>query len=184
MTRQVARKSTGPNNMYQRVLETKRRSLRSDNTISKPTARKSTGTPLIKHETSRPRRSGRFQNQDTSDEDTEEDRPISKPVGRRHRPGELALKVIRRLQKTTNMLIPRAPFHRLVREITAKYCDLGEEPLKYQAAALTALQEATEAYLTYLFEDTNLCCIHAKRVTIMPRDIQLCRRLRWDGLKY
>jgi histone H3 len=52
--------------------------------------------------------------------------------------------------------------------------------LRFQMAALGALQEAAEAFLTKLYEDANLCCIHAKRVTVQPRDIQLARRLRGE----
>lgn len=88
------------------------------------------------------------------------------------------MKTIQKLQNTTDLLIPKVRFHRLVREITQNVCNDAEDPLRYQVAALVALQEAAEAYLTYLFEDTNLCCIHARRVTIMPRDIQLARRIR------
>jgi histone H3 len=97
----------------------------------------------------------------------------------RYKPGELALKTIKKLQQTTELLIPKTRFHRLVREITQNITtDPVDDPYRYQVAALVALQEAAEAYLTYLFEDTNLCCIHARRVTIMPRDIQLARRIR------
>ena len=78
----------------------------------------------------------------------------------------------------TSLLIPRTRFHRLVREITQNLANT--DGMQYQAAALTALQEAAEAYLTYLFEDANLCCIHAKRVTIFPRDIVLARQLRQE----
>ena len=95
----------------------------------------------------------------------------------RYRPGTLALREIRRLQKSTENLIPRAPFQRLVRMISDT---IGITHLKWQSVALAALHEATEAYLIGLFEDTNLCCIHAKRVTIMPRDIQLARRIRGE----
>lgn len=94
----------------------------------------------------------------------------------RYKPGQLALKQIKQLQNSTDLQIPRLRFHRLVREITQTFSDDGS--YKYQPAALNALQEAAEAYLIYLFEDTNLCCIHARRVTIMPRDIQLARRIR------
>ena len=68
----------------------------------------------------------------------------------------------------------KLPFQRLVREIAMEY--KGE--LRFQSSAILALQEATEAYLVSLFEDTNLCAIHAKRVTIMPKDMQLARRIR------
>ncbi|CAG2104522.1 unnamed protein product [Medioppia subpectinata] len=94
----------------------------------------------------------------------------------RYRPGTIALREIRRYQRTTEMLIPRLPFQRLVREIASDFRDA----LLFQSAALGALQEAAESYLVGLFEDTNLCAIHAKRVTIMPRDVQLARRIRGE----
>lgn len=94
---------------------------------------------------------------------------------RRYRPGTLALKEIRRFQKTTDLLIRKMPFARLVREISN---ELSPEPLRYTAESLLALQEATEDFLVHLFDDCNLCAIHAKRVTIMPKDLQLARRIR------
>jgi histone H3 len=84
------------------------------------------------------------------------------------------LQDIRKYQKSTEQCIRRAPFQRLVIEMLEK---LGKG-LKIQTAALAALQESCESYLINLFEDTNLCCVHAKRVTIMPRDIQLAMRIR------
>ena len=96
-----------------------------------------------------------------------------RPTKRKHwyRPGTLALREIRHYQKKTNLLIKKAPFARLVREI-AHGC---RQDLRFQISAIGALQEAAEAYLVGLFEDTNLCAIHAKRITIMPRDVQLAR---------
>ena len=94
----------------------------------------------------------------------------------RYRPGTLALREIRHYQKKTNLLIKRAPFARLVKEI-AQGC---MQELRFQNSAIGALQEAAEAYLVGLFEDTNLCAIHAKRITIMPKDIQLARRIRGE----
>ena len=91
----------------------------------------------------------------------------------RYRAGTAALKDIRHFQKTTALLIHRLPFQRLVREIAQGY----KTDLRFQSAAVLCLQEAAEAYLVGLFEDTNLCAIHAKRVTIMPKDIQLARRI-------
>lgn len=93
---------------------------------------------------------------------------------RRYRPGTKALKEIRKFQKSTELLIRKRPFQRLVREIAQDF----KTDLRFQSAAILALQEASEAYLVGLFEDTNLCAIHAKRVTIMPKDIQLARRIR------
>ena len=94
----------------------------------------------------------------------------------RYRPGTVALREIRRYQKTTELLIRKLPFNRLVREIAQDF----KTDLRFQAAAIGALQEAAEAYLVGLFDDTNLCAIHAKRVTIMPKDIQLTRRIRGE----
>ncbi|XP_065222571.1 uncharacterized protein LOC135847092 [Planococcus citri] len=94
----------------------------------------------------------------------------------RFRPGTVALQEIRRYQKSTELLIRKLPFQRLVREIASDF----KTDLRFQCAAISALQEASEAYLVSLFEDTNLCAIHAKRVTIMPRDIQLARRIRGE----
>ena len=83
---------------------------------------------------------------------------------------------IRRYQKSTELLIRKLPFQRLVREIAQDF----KTDLRFQSSAVMALQEACEAYLVGLFEDTNLCAIHAKRVTIMPKDIQLARRIRGE----
>ena len=101
----------------------------------------------------------------------------------RYRPGTVALKQIRQYQKSTELLIRKLPFQRLVREI-ASDSEVIRSPLcgkvRFQSAAIMALQEATEAYLIGLFEDSNLCAIHARRVTIMPKDIQLARRIRGE----
>ena len=94
----------------------------------------------------------------------------------RYRPGTVALREIRPYQKSTPFLIRKLPFQRLVREIAQDF----KTDLRFQSAAMGALQEASEAYLVGLFEDTNLCAIHAKRVTIMPKDIQLARRIRGE----
>ncbi|XP_068685591.1 histone H3-like isoform X2 [Montipora foliosa] len=101
---------------------------------------------------------------------------------RRYRPGTRALMEIRHFQKTTHLLLRKRPFMRLVREIADRFYKRGE--LRWQVKALFALQESAEAFLVRLFEDSNLCAIHAKRVTVMPRDMQLARRIRGrqDGL--
>ncbi|CAE5957993.1 unnamed protein product [Arabidopsis lyrata] len=105
-------------------------------------------------------------------------RPYRGGVKRAHRfrPGTVALREIRKYQKSTDLLIRKLPFQRLVREIAQDH----KVDLRFQSHAVLALQEAAEAYLVGLFEDTNLCAIHAKRVTIMPRDIQLARRIRGE----
>ena len=95
---------------------------------------------------------------------------------RRNRPGTVALREVKRYQKSIDMLLPRAPFQRLVREI----CSDMDDTLRFQPNALYALQEASEAYIVGLFEDTNLCCIHAKRVTVQKQDMDLARRIRGD----
>merc|ERR1711934_106506 len=99
-------------------------------------------------------------------------------MGRAHRfrPGTVALREIRRFQKSTELLIRKLPFQRLVREIASEY----KNDLRFQSSAVLALQEASEAYMVGLFEDTNLCAIHARRVTIMPKDMQLARRIRGE----
>ncbi|KAI1731279.1 core histone h2A/H2B/H3/H4 domain-containing protein [Ditylenchus destructor] len=100
---------------------------------------------------------------------------IKKP--HRYRPGTVALREIRRYQKSTELLIRKLPFQRLVREIAQDF----KTDLRFQSSAVQALQEASEHYLVGLFEDSNLCAIHAKRVTIMVKDMQLARRLRGNS---
>lgn len=94
----------------------------------------------------------------------------------RFRPGTVALREIRKYQKSTELLIRKLPFQRLVREIAQNF----KSDLRFQASAIAAMQEAAEAYLVGLFEDTNLCAIHAKRVTIMQKDMNLARRIRGE----
>ncbi|KAI8587399.1 histone-fold-containing protein [Geranomyces variabilis] len=113
--------------------------------------------------------------------------PASKP--HRYRPGTVALREIRRYQKSTDLLIRKLPFARLVKEVSADLSTMeyaGGQPPRWQSTAIMALQEASEAFMVHLFEDANLCAIHAKRVTIMQRDIHLARRIRgpWGGLGF
>ena len=91
-------------------------------------------------------------------------------------PGTVALREIRKYQKNTDLLLRKAPFQRLVREIA---CDIKSD-LQMQSMALLALQEALEAYLVGLFNDTNKCTLHAKRVTIMPKDMKLARHIQGE----
>lgn len=86
------------------------------------------------------------------------------------------MREIRRYQKSTDLLIRKLPFQRLVREITQDF----KTDLRFQGSAVLALQEASESYLVGLFEDTNLCALHARRVTVFPRDLQLSRRIRGE----
>jgi len=92
------------------------------------------------------------------------------------RPGTVALCEIHKYQKNTDLLMRKAPFHLLVRKIA---CDIKSD-LRMQSTALLAPQEAAEAYLVGLFNDTNECALHAKRVTIMPKDMQLALCIRGE----
>nr|AYA72192.1 centromeric-specific histone H3 variant [Allium sativum]BAL45430.1 centromere specific histone H3 variant [Allium sativum] len=97
-------------------------------------------------------------------------------VKKKHRfkAGTVALREIRKYQKTAELLIPAAPFIRLVREITMLY---SKEVNRWTPEALLAIQEAAEFFLINLLQEANLCAIHAKRVTVMQKDIQLARRI-------
>lgn len=129
---------------------------------TKQTARKSTGGTLFrKHFVAKAARK-------TATDTTKMKKP------HRYKPGTVALREIRRYQKSTELLIRKLPFQRLVREIALDF----KADFRFQSSAVSALQEASEAYLVGLFEDTNLCALHAKRVTIMPKDIQLAKRIR------
>lgn len=99
---------------------------------------------------------------------------IKKP--HRFKPGTVALREIRKYQKSTDFLIRKLPFQRLVREV-ANDC---RSDMRFQSSALAAIQEAAESYLVGLFEDANLCSLHAHRVTLMPKDIKLAKRLRGE----
>lgn len=92
------------------------------------------------------------------------------------RPGTVALRQIRKFQKSTDLLLRKAPFQRLVREVATSH----KEGLRWAASAVAAVQEATESALVSLLSDANLCALHAKRVTVMPRDLSLARRLRGE----
>ena len=101
----------------------------------------------------------------------------------RYHPGLLALHEIRRYQQSTESLIRRTPFNKLIKEISQEYRICPEGPgtpsvqLRFQSTALAALQEAAENFLVGLFEDVNLLAVHAKKVTVMPHDIRLALRI-------
>src|SRR5581483_4091553 len=122
---------------------------------TKQTARKSTG--------------GKAPRQQLATKAARKSAPITGGVKKphRYRPGTVALREIRKYQKSTELLLRKLPFQRLVREIAQDF----KTDLRFQTSSVMALQEASEAYLVGLFEDTNLSAIHAKRVTIMPRDV-------------
>ncbi|KAK4274823.1 hypothetical protein QN277_017994 [Acacia crassicarpa] len=132
---------------------------------TKQTARKSTGgkaprKQLAKKARKTPRR--------------DRDGYVKRP--HRFRPGTVAIREIQKYQKITELLIRKLPFQRVVREIAQDF----KTDLRFQSHAVLALQEAAEAYIVGLFEDTNLCAIHARRVTVMPKDVQLARRIRGE----
>lgn len=131
---------------------------------TKQTARKSTGgkAPRKQLATKAARKYGPHQG------------GVKKP--HRYRPGTVALREIRKYQKSTDLLIRKLPFQRLVKEIGQDF----KSDLRFQSTAMLALQEGAEAYLVGLFEDTQMCAIHAKRITIMPKDMQLARRIRGE----
>jgi len=99
-------------------------------------------------------------------------RPFKRP--HRFRPGTVALREIRRYQKSTDLLLRKKGFQRLVREISHAHVQNG----RFQTAAMALLQEASEAYLIGLLDDAYTCAHHAKRVTLMPRDLKLAARIR------
>ena len=118
---------------------------------------------------------------------------VNKP--HRYRPGTVALREIRRYQKSTDLLIAKAPFAKLCKEIVdawttenkatlpknkkaPKGLQVQSESSRMTTGSLGALQEAAETYLVRHLEDSNLCAIHSKRVTIMPKDSQLAKRIR------
>lgn len=96
---------------------------------------------------------------------------------KRYRPSDVALEEIRKYQRSTDLLISKMPFARLVKEVTEQFTT-EEQQLRWQSMAILALQEASEAYLVGLLEHTNLLALHAKRITIMRKDMQLARRIR------
>lgn len=106
-------------------------------------------------------------------------KPRQTKTAHRFRPGTVALRQIRRYQKSTELLLRKLPFQRLVREVAQDV----RSNLCFQASAVAALQEAAEAYLIDLFADTNEAAIHAHRVTIMPHDLALARKLRNDAAR-
>lgn len=100
---------------------------------------------------------------------------------KRYRPGDVALRQIRKYQKSTDLLIPKLPFQRLVREISNTFkppVGAAVTGIRFTRSSLQALQEASESYLVSVFEDAMLCALHAKRVTVCEKDMRLARRIR------
>lgn len=94
----------------------------------------------------------------------------------RYRPGTVALREIRKYQKSTELLIRKLPFQRVVKMLTTEI----KSNIRFRSTAIDALQHATEAFLVSLFEDANLCAIHSRRVTLMVKDMILARRIRGE----
>ena len=132
--------------------------------------------PEFKQETRKRGRPSKVTKKNTNSQNSQESDTVKRVQHTRFRPGVVALREIKRYQKSSDLLIPKLPFQRLVRDISSNY----KTDLKFKSDALGAMQEACEAYLVGLFEDANLCAVHAKRVTIMPKDIQLSRRIRGE----
>lgn len=99
-------------------------------------------------------------------------------VAKRTKPSN-ALAEIRKLQRSADLLIPKAPFVRLVKEISRDFGDVNVE-YRFEASAIEALQEISEAYLVGLFEDSALAMTHAKRLTLKPQDMRLVQVLRGE----
>jgi histone H3 len=107
---------------------------------------------------------------------------LKKVIGRRFHPGTVALREIRKLQNTTEPLLARAPFRRLLRDTVQQVALDSRVPFRFQQAAVDCIQEAAEAHIVSLCADANLCALHAKRVTVMPKDMLLARRLRGERI--
>ena len=109
--------------------------------------------------------------------------PLDASTGRkkRYRPGKRSLLELAYYQKRYGLIIPKLPFARVVKEITADPLGIGKPDLHYQSNAILALQEGLKNYLVDLFEDTVLEAIHGKRVTVMPKDIHIACRIRSES---
>ena len=105
---------------------------------------------------------------------------VKKP--HRYRPGTVAVREIRRYQKSTNLMIPKLPYQKLIKEITVDKCKQTKDgnDWRWQGVAILASQTAAEDYLTVQLEDANVCALHTKRCTVMPKDIQLVRRIKGE----
>ena len=181
-TKQTARASTRAGKAYRVANPLPTKANRQSNDMSDMSEKKEAVKPRIKFTLGKgehPEKEPRNQKPKITHD------PKKKP--HRYRAGTVALREIRRYQHSTELQIRKAPFSRLVREITIdiqKGLDYRERDMvaRWTGEALGALQEASEAYTTTLFEDTNLLTIHSKRVTVMPKDMILVRRIR--GEKY
>ena len=101
---------------------------------------------------------------------------LSRPMLHRHRPSTTVLREIRRVERSTELVIRKLPFQRLVREIALRF----RPSVCFQSTAVLVLQEAAEAYLTSLFCEASVCASYGKRTLLQPRDLQLARRIRGE----
>ena len=99
----------------------------------------------------------------------------------RYWPGTVAVHEIWQFQKSTDLLIYKLPFSCLVHEIAL---EVGRYDMSFQVPAILTLQKAAEVYLVGALEDANLCAIHMKHITIMPKDIQLAQHIHGEHLHY
>lgn len=97
----------------------------------------------------------------------------------RYRPGTVALREIRKFQRSTEILTKKAPFRRVLDQICMEEGGLTEQ-FRLQSDIIPLLQEAAQSHLIQVMEDANLCTIHAKRITVKPIDVQLARRVRHE----
>lgn len=91
------------------------------------------------------------------------------------KPGSIALREIRKYQKSSNLLIKKRPFQRFLRQLVT-----FDSQIRFQSAALVIFQEASENFLTGLLEDAYRCAVHAKRVTLLPRDVVLIYKIKYS----
>ena len=104
---------------------------------------------------------------------------VKKP--RRYRPGTVALREIRKYQTTTDTLIPKLSFQRLVKETVCNVCRLrGLPPMRIQSTALLALQVACEDHLVDMFQKSQVAAIHGNRVTLQPKDMHIVQYFGGD----
>ena len=153
----------------------------------KPTAKKNKKKPAAKKKSTTKTKSIRKSVRAGGNHNGKYAPPAATRKPHRYRPGTVALREIRRYQKSTDHLIRKAPYSRCFRQIMKDFTGEGGDPngtdKRVTGTALLASQEAAEAYAVHLLEDTNSCAIHAKRVTIMPKDMLLARRIRGEKLE-
>ena len=138
---------------------------------TKQTASKQTGGKAPRKATAPIRKNGKMLAHPSMRRSAPTDGPIRR---HRYRPGTVALREIKRYQKSTDLLLRKLPFSRLVREILQGY----KSDARITQTAMMALQEASEDYMKDKMEMANLAAIHAKRVTIYPKDMQLTHEIR------